>query len=295
MPLLFFAAAACGLVLSGWGAAGALAGAAYAPPDARSFTVMTFNLHHGIDGTSRYNLQRAVDAIARIRPGLVGLQEVTRNHSSYRCDDQPALLAAGLERATGRPWHHAYVKEWTVHTDRACLARGLGDGPNTEGLAFLAPEPIEVVGALVLPKTRLALAARVPATRGVPVIVTHLTHGSQGAPDRARQVAMIREWAAALGRPHVLMGDLNAPPGAPELAPLLPAYRDAWAEAAAAGAAGGVPRGTTQIRAARRIDYVFFTPGADLRLRSVDTIDTSALIAVHASDHHPVLASFRVP
>lgn len=54
---------------------------------------MTFNIQHGIDGTSRYNLQRAIDTIARVQPGIVGLREVTRNHPSYACDDQPARIA----------------------------------------------------------------------------------------------------------------------------------------------------------------------------------------------------------
>ena len=43
--------------------------------------VMTFNIQHGIDGSSKYNLQRAIDVIARIQPDIVGLQEVTRKSS----------------------------------------------------------------------------------------------------------------------------------------------------------------------------------------------------------------------
>jgi endonuclease/exonuclease/phosphatase family metal-dependent hydrolase len=33
-----------------------------------------------IDGAHEYNLQRAIDTIAKIGPDLVGLKEVTRNH-----------------------------------------------------------------------------------------------------------------------------------------------------------------------------------------------------------------------
>src|SRR4051794_31923257 len=51
--------------------------------------VMTFNIQHGIDGSGRYNLQRAIDVVARVQPDIVGLQEVTRNHPFYSCDDQP--------------------------------------------------------------------------------------------------------------------------------------------------------------------------------------------------------------
>jgi endonuclease/exonuclease/phosphatase family metal-dependent hydrolase len=38
---------------------------------------MTFNIQHGIDGTNRYNLQRAIDTIARVQPDIVGWQDVT--------------------------------------------------------------------------------------------------------------------------------------------------------------------------------------------------------------------------
>ena len=34
--------------------------------------VMTFNIQHGIDGSHKYNLQRAIDAIAKVQPDLVG-------------------------------------------------------------------------------------------------------------------------------------------------------------------------------------------------------------------------------
>ena len=46
--------------------------------------VMTFNIQHGIDGSLSYNLQRAIDAIAKIQPDLVALQEVPQNHPYLR-------------------------------------------------------------------------------------------------------------------------------------------------------------------------------------------------------------------
>ncbi|PYR41119.1 MAG: hypothetical protein DMF93_09305 [Acidobacteria bacterium] len=69
--------------------------------DASTVTVMTFNIQHGIDGSNKYNLQRAIDTIAKVQPDLVGLQEVTRNHPYYNCDDQPAKIAEGLK--AGKP------------------------------------------------------------------------------------------------------------------------------------------------------------------------------------------------
>src|ERR1700712_3267415 len=103
------AAASCG-----GGAAPAGPSAAAGARSARApitLKVMTFNIHHGIDASGRYNLQRAIDAIARIQPDIVGLQEVTRNHPSYACDDQPARIAAGLRAATGQTWDVTYEQE----------------------------------------------------------------------------------------------------------------------------------------------------------------------------------------
>src|SRR5213076_625561 len=60
--------------------------------EAAGVTVMTFNIQH------------AIDTIAKLQPELVGLQEVTRNHPYYNCDDQPAKIAEGLKAATGRAW-----------------------------------------------------------------------------------------------------------------------------------------------------------------------------------------------
>jgi len=258
---------------------------------------MTFNIQHGLDGSGRYNLQRAIDVIARLQPDLVGLQEVTRNHSMYRCDDQPSVIAEGLRKATGRTWHHAYVQAWQVNRDRACMERGRGDGPNTEGIALLAPEPLEAVAHVKLWNGRIGLAARVSASAGTTVIATHLANGrtQRNIRDRTRQLGKLLPWADALGVPRVLLGDFNARPDAAELAPIAKQYRDAWLEAQSSGAARGVGDGATRTRGTSRVDFIFYTPGSGLRLESVETVDTRSLIGVVASDHRPVVASFRLP
>jgi len=46
---------------------------------------MTYNIQHGLDANGRYNLQGVVDVVSRLRPDIVGLQEVTRNHPSFNC------------------------------------------------------------------------------------------------------------------------------------------------------------------------------------------------------------------
>lgn len=278
------------------------AGAMAQPSGRDSVRVMTFNIQHGIDAAGHYNLQRAIDVIAKVQPDLVGLQEVTRNHSKYRCDDQPRQIAEGLRRATGREWYHVYVQAWFVNKDRACVESGRGDGPNTEGLAFLAPEPFSSVSHQSLWNGRVGVAVRVPKAGDVPFVVTHLANGStpKAQSDRTRQIQQLLRWVDAQrskgsgqreGRPAVIMGDLNARPDAPELVPLLGAYRDAWGVASAAGRARGIAGGRTRTAGTSRVDYVLFTPEG-VRLDWVETVDTAALIGVGASDHQPVVASF---
>jgi endonuclease/exonuclease/phosphatase family metal-dependent hydrolase len=254
---------------------------------------MTFNIQHGVDGSSQYNLQRAIDVIARIEPDLAALQEVTRNHPSYRCDDQPAQMSEGLRRATGQPWTPAYVQEWFT-ADRSCLSRGMGDGPETEGLAFLAPQALAGVTHTRLFNSRIGLSVRARSGREIPVIVTHLAASASGAEDRVKQLAQLLPWAEGHGVPRILLGDLNARPEAAELAPVMRTYRDAWAEARAAGTATGVPNGGTRVASGTRIDYIFYVPDASMTLESVETVDTAALIGLNASDHRPVVATFRV-
>ena len=73
-----------------------------------TFRVVTFNIHKGADRRGNYHLDRTIDAIRHLNADLVGLQEVMRNHEGFNCDDQPALIAEGLRRRTGRPWTHTY-------------------------------------------------------------------------------------------------------------------------------------------------------------------------------------------
>jgi endonuclease/exonuclease/phosphatase family metal-dependent hydrolase len=162
------------------------------PHDARAqgaavLKVMTFNIQHGIDGTHKYNLQRAIDTIAKVQPDLVGLQEVTRNHPFYACDDQPARIAEGLKAATGRAWSVVYEQEWFT-PNVECQKAGKGDGKETEGLAFLSPAPLGESSMTKLPASRIAMTVRLASAGGLPVTVTHLANGKNNGPSRAKEV-----------------------------------------------------------------------------------------------------------
>ena len=265
---------------------------ASASDTARTLRVATFNIHKGADRPGRYDLERTIDAIHRLDADLVGLQEAMRNDPAFGCDDQPALIAEGLRRRTGRPWTHAYVNAW-VTENRQCLTRGGGDDVATEGLAILTRDRILSSTFVRLSEGRRGLAVWLASLPDVPVVVTHLSANRANQADRVRELGVLLPWAARQG-PGILIGDFNAQPDSSELAPVLARYRDGWAEAAAGDRAGGVASGSTRpFGRVSRIDYVLYAPGAALTLESVDVIDTATLGLGQVSDHHPVVATFR--
>ena len=260
---------------------------------ARTFRVVTFNIHKGADAGGDYDLDRTTEAIARLGADLVGVQEAMQSHPGFNCDDQPALLAEGLRRRTGHPWTHVYERAW-ITDRRQCQEAGRGSGVETEGVAVFARERLVGSSAIRLSEGRVALAVRVASMPDVSIIVTHLSANLRNQSDRVREIAKLLPWAARQG-PGLLIGDLNARPDASELQAVTARYRDGWADAAARGRAGGVASGSTRPRGrASRIDYAFYAPEVDLTLVSVDVVDISTLPALReVSDHHPVVATFR--
>jgi endonuclease/exonuclease/phosphatase family metal-dependent hydrolase len=292
MPLLVLLIAVAALLMSVGG--GRPSGVtAHAARDDGGFTVMTFNVQHGISGRGKYDLQRAIDVIAKLSPDVVGLQETTRNHPAYGCDDQPKRIADGVTEVTGRKWTHVYQQEWFT-PDVSCRDRGAGDGRETEGLTMLSPHAIEKVAHTDLWNTRIGLAVRVRELGNFPIVVTHLASGAKGQEDRHKQIGPLLAWAQGLGSPRILIGDFNTAADADELQPVLKDYKDAWLEAKAVNTARGVVSGSTRVGKDGRIDYVFFTADRKLTLDWVEVVDSARLIGEAASDHQPVVAHFRI-
>lgn len=263
-------------------------------PDARAtFRVATFNIHKGADREGHYNLDRTIDAIRRLDADVVGVQEVMRNHPDFHCDDQPALIADGLRKRTGRPWTHVHAKAW-ITENRDCLARGRGSDVATEELAVFVAGPILSSSSVRLSEGRVGLAVRSEAMRNVPVVVTHLTANRDNQRGRIHELGVLLPWTAQQG-PGILMGDLNALPDSVELEPVRARYRDAWLDASARARAVGVTSGATRPgRRLSRIDYIFYEPATHLTLESAEVLDVSNLDGLgEVSDHFPVSATFR--
>jgi endonuclease/exonuclease/phosphatase family metal-dependent hydrolase len=223
--------------------------------------VMTYNVQgHGSLVLGSY-LRRIARVIAEEKPDLVGLQEVYRGGWRARFADQAAALA----EATGM----------TVH-----FGRSFG-GPGGEfGNALLAAGELRSAEVHPLPgsgEPRTVLTSRV-VVRGTEVhfLVTHLA--AWGRLGRAARESQAEALAAQLRRtasPFVLVGDLNAPPEAPELRHLMATelFR----------ACGGLT--STHRMTRQRIDYVFADPGF--------TPTVSRVLRVGPSDHWPVVVELR--
>ena len=259
-----------------------------------TFRVATYNIHKGADAENHYHLQRTIDVIAALDADVVGLQEVMRNHPAFNCDDQAALIAAGLTRATGRVWHYVFQRSW-IWEDRTCLERGLGDGTDTEGLMLLSPHAFVASNVIPLAESRIGLMAKVAAAPALPVIVTHLASSRRNQPQRIAQLAALVPWAASQGR-GVLMGDLNARADAVELEPVFARYRDAWIEALALGIVTDPWSGSTRPAFQSRIDFIFYDATAPLTLEGIEVRRTplSEDGTLDVSDHLPVVATFRL-
>lgn len=242
--------------------------------------VATFNIHHGVGADGRLDLGRTADVIAGTGATLVGLQEVDRALSPRSgWVDQAAWLA---ERLGMEVVHGATI-------DRDPPGGAPPGAPRRRyGNALLSAHPILAWRAVRLPgrPTREARGL-VDATVDVDgtvvrVAVTHLQNRSGG--ERRDQSALIAGLLAggdAPAAPTVLLGDMNAGPGTPEMRALTAVLVDAWA---VAGDGAGLTFPAR--RPVARIDYVLVSPG----VRPLG----AAVVGTRASDHRPVVADLAL-
>lgn len=246
---------------------------------------MTFNIHAGQEG-----LDSVARVIAASRADVVGLQEVDVHWGARSgFEDQAAALAA----ATGMD-----VRFGPIYQRPGAAP---DDPPREYGVAVLSRLPVLSWENHALTRLSTQETEAVPAPMpgflevvvdaggtAVHVFDTHLDY----RPDPSVRRTQVAEMLDILGRtrdPVILMGDLNAPPDAPELAPLLRWLRDAWeAGRGRTGARDGTAAGLTYPAGAptKRIDYVLVSPA--FRVLNARVEDT------RASDHRPVVASLEV-
>ena len=258
-------------VVAGTGTAAGVPGA----PPPRPLRVATFNIHHGVGLDNVLDLERIAATVESTGVEVVGLQEVDV-HFGARSDfvDQANWLADRLGM---------YVV-FGANLNLDPLSAGV---PRRQyGTAILSEHRIRESTNTLLPRPeggeqRGLLEAHI-RVRGLPVTVynTHLQHDSQV--ERLAQIATIRDIIAGVDESVVVLGDLNATPGSPEIANLTEDLVDSWVTA-------GVGDGFTYDAATphARIDYVMSSGDVVAR--------TAAVVTADASDHLPVVVDLGLP
>ena len=244
--------------------------------------LLTFNIRHGVGEDGRHDLARLAQLLAATDADVMCLQEVDR-HYGPRSEgvDQALLLSRALDMQLawgpaidqpGRPERKQY------------------------GNALLSRLPILVSDVHPLPgdgEPRSALRTLIQIDGcALWVTTTHLSTGS--AADRAAQAAAVAGLHSGPGETGVVVGDLNADPGAPEFDVLREHFTDAWQLAGARADQSrrwSLHHDTGRTHPARhphvRIDQVWVSAG--VAVRAAQVLDGSG-----CSDHHPLQVDLEI-
>ena len=225
--------------------------------------IMSFNTQHCLDYiTRKIDFDTMADAIRRMQPDVVGLQEMRGAGEDPEYTAQTEALAA----KTGMPYFF-FAKAIDVPHG----------GPY--GNAILSRLPIESVEVIPIPdpapkagvcyETRCVLKAHLAG--GVTVMVTHF------GLDIDEQKNAVRVLTENLPKERcVLMGDFNLTPANPILSPIRERMKDT--ADLFAGERLSFPSDAPRCK----IDYIFATP--DLTVTAAD------IPPIVASDHRPHVA-----
>jgi endonuclease/exonuclease/phosphatase family metal-dependent hydrolase len=228
--------------------------------------VMSYNVGgHGARWSKRH-VEKLARTISEAAPDVVGLQEVHRGTKHSRLEDQAEILAqlTGMSVQFGKSFDLG-----AGEFGNAVLTRG--------ELRSAVIHPLPGPGE---PRTLLHTVIGLPQPEGQSEVHFYVTHlaawGRWGRTARSVQIGGLVERLKQSNGPFVLVGDLNAPPNAPEIGTLMAAemFRMCGDDVA-----------FTLRYMRQRIDYVFADPGW--------TTTSYQVIRSGPSDHWPVLVELR--
>ena len=229
------------------------------PPQRRPLVVLTYNIAGHDELIDSDHVQRIADAIRRLHPDVVALQEVHRGTWQARFHDQ----LAELEAHTGL--HGFFVPsyvQWGGGYGNAILTRG--------EIVHAEAHSLPCIGE---PRALLEATIRIDQAT-ISFFATHLTTwGRLNSTVRAEQLDCLAREVRTSRYPYILAGDFNTHPDAPEME----AFRRENAAQLATKAIG-----PTFPRWKEQIDYIFADYGWKVRAARTWPIEVS--------DHLPVTA-----
>lgn len=274
-----------------WCAVGVLVSGCILPAP---FRVMSFNIRTASadDGPDAWNLRRdlAIETIRGQKPDVIALQEVLLSQATELRAALPEYGFVGVGRDDGAD-RGEFVPIF-YRQQRFTLL--------DSGHFWLSPTP-EQPGSrgwdAALPRlaTWVRLRFKNAPLAEVRIINVHLDHKGERA--RAESAKLLRRYSEALGgRPLVVMGDFNCPPGSEPYRILTEEGRNAAAltdaqGAAAAATAGGTFHAFTGQPQGGRIDWILVN--RRFESTTVET-DRHSRDGRYPSDHFPVSATLRL-
>ena len=229
------------------------------PAQRRPLIVMTYNIAGHDELIDGDHVRHIAEAIQRLHPDVVALQEVHRKTWQSRFRDQ----VAELETITGLHGYFApsYVR-WGGEFGNAILTRGQ--------IVEARVHPLPCLGE---PRALLEATIRVEGAT-ISFYATHLTTwGRLNSKIRAEQLSCLAREVRASRYPYILAGDLNTGPHSPEMEAF---RRENAAQLATQDIGPTFPHWNEQI------DYIFADHGWQVRAARAWPIEIS--------DHLPVTA-----
>lgn len=240
---------------------------------ARTFRVMTFNIHHGEGTDGRIDLDRIAGVIRAGRADLVALQEVDRGVARTARRDLPGELSL----ATGMAcvFSNNFAFQGGEYGNAVLTRFPVKRWANTH-LRMLRPDEQRGVLQVVLDV----------GGRELLFLATHIDYRRDDA-ERLANVAQFAEVLAGYaGLPVLMAGDFNDTPGSRTHAAMAERFDDVW-QSVGTGDGFTYPSG----QPVKRIDYIWLGKGGPLR--AVQARVPSG--AASASDHLPLVAEIEWP
>lgn len=237
------------------------------PPTEVNTRVVSYNIKHGRGNDNRLDLDRSAAVLKRLRPDIIGLQEVDLGVGRSEGVNQPRELGRKLGM------HAAFGAFMDFDGGRY-------------GMAILSRYPLVNVRALPLPKgnePRIALVAevRLPSGEVLTIVNVHFDWVKDDG-FRFAQASELATFLRQLKTPYVLLGDFNDGPTSRTLR--------LFQELATEAAKPRTDRFTySSIEPESEIDFIFFSP-ADRWSAKGTRVITEAM----ASDHRPVVTDLRL-
>jgi endonuclease/exonuclease/phosphatase family metal-dependent hydrolase len=231
----------------------------FSPTYPSHLTVMTFNIEGHASLLRSHHIEEVAAVIRKYAPDVVGINEAHRGTWQARFEDhaEQLRLLTGMNVAFGRSYRF--------------LGGEFGNAVLTRG--ELVSTDLHELPGTGEPRTLLENVIRINGGT-IQFYVTHTTAwGSINREARRAQLKCILAHIRTSEHPFILVGDLNAPPDAPEIAEFL--AQDGMRFA-------GDPKTPTHRVLEKRLDYILGDPG--WTVRSARVLDDGP------SDHRPVLA-----